>query len=152
MERQKTDMEKTGKKYFIFNTVFTVLQITLLVCANIINLMEPRKTKDIVAYFFVDIIIMQLFFVECCSSALGGLSYIKKLRNAMIWFDIAGIAASVILMVWSFVWGVFIGVEGAPFPKAFFVEFPSLVLLVIKTVVDGVIGISYIAHRKKKDR
>lgn len=152
MERQKTDMEKTGKKYFIFNTVFTVLQIALLVCANIINLMEPRKTKDIVAYFFVDIIIMQLFFVECCSSALGGLSYIKKLRKVMVCFDFVGLAASVVFMVWSFMWGVLGGIEGAAFPKAFYVAIPSLVLLVIKTVVDGVIGISYIAHRKKKDR
>lgn len=146
-------MKKSNKKYFIFNTVFMILQIALLMSANIINLVQAinntRRSMSILAYVVVDVIIMQLFFAECCSIVLARLSYVNRWKKVMIWFDFLGIAVSAVLIVYSSVWGVLIGIEGAPFPKAIYVEIASGVLLIMKTMVDGAIAISGIRHRKK---
>lgn len=71
----------------------------------------------------------------------------------MIYFDFVVLVISVVLMVWSFLWGVLEDIViGHDFPVAFYMAIPSFALLVVKTVEDGKIGISYIAHRKRKDR
>ena len=147
-------MEKTDEQYFKFNTVFTVLQLALWVCANTIDLIQIGKGgNNIFDDFMTDTILMQLFFVEYYGCVLGGMSYIKKLRNVMICFDFVVLVIAVVLMVWSFLWGVLENIfVGTDFPVAFFAAIPSLLLLAVKTAEDGKIGISHIAHRKRKDR
>lgn len=70
-------MAKTDKKYFVFNTVFMVLQIALLICAIIMNLSQGRNMRESILVY---VIIEQLCFVECYSIMVGGLSYIKNGR------------------------------------------------------------------------
>ena len=135
-------MEKTEKRYEIGNTVFMVLQIVLLIGANIIHILQ-RKEDSILAYLVVDVMLAQNFFAECASIILGGLSYIKKWRKAMVWLDLLGMAAAAVLIVWSFIWGVMGGIEGAPFPYAIYVEVLSLAFLLVKTIVDGVMAIKW---------
>lgn len=137
-------MEKAEKRYEIGNTIFTVLQIVLLIGANIMHILQMEmEANDIFAYIVVYVMLVQYFFAECVSIILGGLSYIKKWRKAMVWLDLLGMAAAAVLIVWSFIWGVMGGIEGAPFPYAIYVEVLSLVFLLVKTIVDGVMAIKW---------
>ena len=134
---ENTDMAKTGKKYFVFNTVFMVLQIALLICAIIMNLSQGRNMRESILVY---VIIEQLCFVECYSIMVGGLSYIKKWKDVILWLELVGIVASISLMLYSCFAELLVWTEGVPFSKALYVEIPSVGLLIVKTIVDGVLA------------
>lgn len=134
---ENTDMAKTGKKYFVFNTVFMVLQIALLICAIIMNLSQGRNMRESILVY---VIIEQLCFVECYSIMVGGLSYIKKWKDVILWPELVGIVVSFFLMLYSCFAELLVWTEGVPFSKALYVEIPSVGLLIVKTIVDGVLA------------
>lgn len=141
-------VEKGG--YFIFNTVFLVLQAGLLLAAVIWNFIQARYEMDILVFLIADVILCQMFFSECCGILIGILSYKARFHNARIWFDAIGLMLSLFLLGWLFVMGMLAGVEGTPFPAAFFVEAVSITVLLVKTIVDAVLRIRAAIRQKKK--
>lgn len=134
---ENTDMVKIGKKYFIFNTIFIILQITLLICALIMTLSQGRNMRESILVY---VILEQLCFAECCGIILGGLSYIKKWKDVILWPELVGIVVSFFLMVYSCFMELLVWTEGVPLSKALYVEIPSVGLLIVKTIVDGVLA------------
>ncbi|MBO4998995.1 MAG: hypothetical protein J6D02_13435 [Lachnospira sp.] len=130
-------MVKIGKKYFIFNTIFIILQITLLICALIMTLSQGRNMRESILVY---VILEQLCFAECCGIILGGLSYIKKWKDVILWPELVGIVVSFFLMVYSCFMELLVWTEGVPLSKALYVEIPSVGLLIVKTIVDGVLA------------
>lgn len=71
---------------------------------------------------------------------VGGLSYIKKWKDVILWLELVGIVASISLMLYSCFAELLVWTEGVPFSKALYVEIPSVGLLIVKTMVDGVLA------------
>lgn len=168
------DGVKENKGYLTFNTVFIWIQVVLLLAGYICQtfFMEgkmawlspinndysyPNTLHVMKNSYAASTFILQVFFVQYCSILLGFLSRINKIKNKIMILDYIAVILSVVVLALSFFFYImFAGLSRIPSSEeitfyTYVLEIVSLILLVVKTVVDTVRGVRYFKKGKKRE-
>ncbi len=132
----------------LFRVCFIIAQAVLLVVGWHLSAAMFWRVDSLQTYInnndlLYDSITLQLFFVQYTGMFLGLLSFLKRLRDKMVIFDIVVIVLGVLVMAYSAFMVFIIGAIGVMefSVKIFWPYLPALIgwiLLIIKAVLDGI--------------